>query len=228
MLEDKFNSIVNDKSYLEYRDDDYKAILALSFHSRIIENIYSIILLLKQGQLQSTANILLRSTLEASIDLDNLCNVDGYFDYLIYLAKKDQLKLINKPYSQKLMNGNLSEYYRRKNYRQKECKKLEKDLKKKYRGKFCKNTDENNHINESIHFKFKLAKSLDTYDSIYYLLCGILHNNLFSLEDSYMSNNFQVTPFKKIDSEEMDKICEVSTLLLDKSIESINKILKVI
>ncbi|WP_270505592.1 hypothetical protein [Paraclostridium sordellii] len=55
------------------------------FAFRIIENTDAIISLLKVNNFYTPINSILRSTLEAIVDLDNLVNIDGYLEYLNYL-----------------------------------------------------------------------------------------------------------------------------------------------
>jgi len=224
-LEDKYNAIITSENVLEYNSNDIRSIIALGFNSRIIENTQAIIILLQKQNLESTVNIILRNTLEAIIDLDNLANIDGYLDYLAYLDIKDRLRLSNKYYLEQLMRDDIQEYNARKEKLQIGSEISEKRLKDKYNGKFCYNGKKSNNINDTVYFKFYLSESLDTYDTMYYILCGDSHNNLSSIEKSYIDNSMQVKPFKLIEIDEIDRICETLEIILDKSIELINKIL---
>ncbi|WP_270531830.1 hypothetical protein [Paraclostridium sordellii] len=59
--------------------------MGIMFAFRIIENTDAIISLLKVNNFYTPINSILRSTLEAIVDLDNLVNIDGYLEYLNYL-----------------------------------------------------------------------------------------------------------------------------------------------
>lgn len=219
-LETKFNSVIeniNLKSLI-YSSTDTKKILALGFVCRIIENTQALIILLREGNLFSSISPILRNTLEAIIDLDNLINVDGYVEYLKYLQVDKTLSLSNKNYFKRLYIEKNFNYKELRSDYEVQAKSLENEILTKYGKKYL---NKYGNIDRTIYFKFKISKSLDTYDSMYYLLCNDTHNNISSIEQNYINQNMEVSIFNEISADEEDIICQTSIYILNDLLDRI-------
>lgn len=222
-LEYEFNRIasnINCKSLI-YSDKDIVKVVALGFTSRIIENTKSIIILLKSRVGYSSILPILRNSLEAIIDLDNLDNIDGYVEYLVCLDLENKLSLTNKNYFKKLTRKKNINYQTLELEYKNRLDLLKKKISKNYSNKFFKS---NGNLKNSVYFKFELSKSLDTYETMYYLLCNDTHNNLSSIEKNYINSDMSVSTFKEISLDDLETVCQTSISMLkdlEKNIYSI-------
>lgn len=212
-LENEYKETIKKIDYksLTYSNKDYVKIFALGFVSRILENTDAIIILLKNKSAHSPILPLLRNSLEAIIDLDNLSNIDGYLDYLKCLNLKDKLSVVNKNYFKKIHIRNNLDYKSLELKFKKDFSYLIDILKKNYGNTFF---NKKKQLESSIYFKFKLSKSLDTYETMYYILCGDTHNNLGSIEKNYINLDMSVSAFKEINLDDLKLICQTSISML--------------
>ncbi|MGL5067245.1 MAG: DUF5677 domain-containing protein [Sarcina sp.] len=227
-LQITFESIIKKihSNEIKYNSNDIKGIMALGYFSKIIESGKAIIMLLEKGNLQSAIMPILRSMLEAIIDLDNIANIDGYTDYLEYLNVSNQLFLGKKEYLKNLSYKSNFNYAETKLKYEKLEDKLKKNLKEQYGNKYF---NKKNKIETSIKFKFKISKSMDTYDTLYWILCNDTHNNMSSIEEYYIekvNQNLIVQPFNQMSEDNKKDISETVESILKDSIDRIEKILK--
>ena len=172
-LERTFNDIISeiDAKNIKYKSNDIKGITALGYYSKVIEGVKAIIILLKENNIESAIQPIYRSILEALVDLNNIKNIDGYIDYLFYLDCDNRFKATKKNFfSELLMEQDVVKIKEDRN-------QLKKFIKAQYGDKFFNKGK----INTSIKFKFELSKNIDTYDSLYWLLCSDSHNNMSSI-----------------------------------------------
>lgn len=229
-LERTFSEIVKEieDNKIKYYSNDIKGIIALGYFSKIIENSKAIIILLKESNLQSAIMPILRNILEAIIDLDNILNIDGYIEYLHYLNLNNKLFLGNKKYFKEISKNKDYDYEITKDNIDIKEQKLKKQLQSRYGNKFFK-INVKKGIDTSVKFKFELAKSMDTYDSLYWILCTDTHNNISSIEKCYIekvSENLVVKPFNKMDKKNKNDISETTEYILKDANDRIKKILE--
>lgn len=220
---DIFDEIYSNK--ITYDPNNQYEMTALGYYSRILEGAKAIILLLKENDVESAIQPIFRSILEAFVDLDNINNIEGYIYYLRYLDLKNRSYSDDKDYLKQLCkeeNINYEEIYNR----------IEKDklqLKDKIKSEYGKTfLNSNGKIKEGIKFRFYLAKNKETYDSLYWILCTDTHNNITSINKSYLtSTNSQliVDFFKDMDSRKEKIICEKVESILKRSQKNIYDIL---
>lgn len=226
-LEERYKSIISDieKEKITYNSKNSRETIALGYYSKIIESTKAILILLKYNNLQSAIIPVFRSLLEAAIDLENIINVDGYTDYLHYLGLDNKLRLSNKEYFRnKPKDYNFSElekkYINQKN-------EIEERLKKNYKNKFFRKGK----INTKVSFKFKLSENMDIYDTLYWLLCTDSHNNIYSIEQAYMSMNeneeLVVKPFREMNIDEIERLCDSVEIILDNAQKLMYKTLNI-
>lgn len=225
-LENEFNTTVSNINYnsLKYSEEDNLKIIALGFMSRILENTKSIIILLKSRVGYSSVLPILRNSLEAIIDLDNLNNIDGYFEYLKCLDLQNTLSLANKNYFKRLVRREKVDYKSLELKYKDDLNSLKQKIRKSYGNKFF---DKYGNINSSVYFKFKLSKSLDTYDTMYYSLCTDTHNNLISIQENYINSDMSVSIFKEINVDDLDIVCQTSIAMLQDLLKKIYSIFDV-
>lgn len=203
-LERTFNDIISeiDAKNIKYKSNDIKGITALGYYSKVIEGVKAIIILLKENNIESAIQPIYRSILEALVDLNNIKNIDGYIDYLFYLDCDNRFKATKKNFfSELFMEQDVVKIKEDRN-------QLKKFIKAQYGDKFFNKGK----INTSIKFKFELSKNIDTYDSLYWLLCSDSHNNMSSIEKNYYTTIDEysiITPFKVMDIEKQQVICLV-------------------
>ena len=125
-----------------------------------------------------------------------------HIDYLFYLDCDNRFKATKKNFfSELLMEQDVVKIKEDRN-------QLKKFIKAQYGDKFFNKGK----INTSIKFKFELSKNIDTYDSLYWLLCSDSHNNMSSIEKNYYTTIDEysiITPFKVMDIEKQQVICLV-------------------
>lgn len=212
-LENELRTTVSNINYksLKHSDKEIVKIIALGFMSRIIENTESIIILLKSRVGYSSLLPILRNSLEAIIDLDNLANIDGYLEYLVCIDLENKLSLPNKNYFKKLTRKKDIDYRTLELEYKNSLDSLKKKISENYSNKFFK--DDGN-LKNSVFFRFKLSKSLDTYETMYYLLCNDTHNNLSSIEKNYINSDMSVSIFKEISLDDLETVCQTSISML--------------
>ena len=226
-LEERYQSIISEieNGKIKYKSNNIKEIVALGYYSKIIESTNAIIILLNHNNLKLAIMPVFRSLLEAAIDLENILNIDGYVDYLYYLGVDNKLFLSKKEYFKKTPKDYDYSELEKKYINQKN--EIKERLKKKYNNKFFVNGK----INKKISFKFKLSENIDTYDTLYWLLCSDSHNDIYSIEQAYISKteskNLFVKPFREMEIDEIDRVCDSVDLILDNAHKLIYKILNI-
>ncbi|MGL4989642.1 MAG: DUF5677 domain-containing protein [Sarcina sp.] len=211
---------------IKYSSDDIKGVMALGYFSKIIESGEAIIILLEKNNLQSAIMPILRNMLEAIIDLDNIANIEGYTDYLQYLNVTNKLFLGKKEYFKILSCKSNFDYTETKLKLENLEYKLKKHLKEQYGNKYF---NKKNVVETSIKFKFKISESMDTYDTLYWILCNDTHNNMSSIEEHYIEKvdeNLIVKPFNEMSKDNKKNISETVESILKDSFDRIEKILK--
>lgn len=220
---DIFDEIYSNK--ITYDPNNQYEMTALGYYSRILEGAKAIILLLKENDVESAIQPIFRSILEAFIDLDNINNIEGYIYYLRYLDLQNRIDLGDKYYFKQLCEEEKINYKETYNRIKKDRLQLEDKIKSEYGKTFLNN---NREIKKGIKFRFYLAKDKETYDSLYWILCTDTHNNITSLNKSYLtSTNSQliVDFFKDMDSRKEKIICEKVESILKRSQKNIYDIL---
>ena len=186
-LKNNFNKLVANNN-IEYPSEN-KAIIALALYSKIIENTKGFILLLEQGNLRGPLCPIVRNSLEALIDLENLLNKDGYEFYLTYLDLKEIIRGLNKNCFKERLGDDYDSILTKKKA---DFKYYENLIFKNYT-EFTQTTKQKNKkekisIKTGIDKKFKFSSNSIVYDTVYYYLCTYTHNSINSLETDYISN----------------------------------------
>ena len=220
-LKNKFNTFI-EYSYIEYTPDT-KNLITLALHSRVLENTKGFISLLEQGNLRGPLYPIIRNSLEALIDLDNLLNKDGYEFYLAYLDLKEIIRGLNKEYFKTRLGAEYESILKKKT---KDFEYYENLIIDNYK-EFTKtgNQKQKIYIKTRIDEKFKFAGNSKVYDNVYYFLCNYTHNNINSLESHYI-NDLAVTAFEPLDVDEFTMLSEIMESILIDSVTITEKILK--
>lgn len=216
-LEEKINLVLKVSKSVQYNSGEPKDKIVLGFSSRVIENIMAIGVLLKVNEIGFFSAImpLLRNSLEAIIDMNNLINIDGYVEYLQYLDINQRLAILRN-----LDNESINAKRFNKNKLEQEYKDsleyYEKILKEKYDKKFIKG----NRICTKIFFKFQLNNNEKIYNIMYKELCSDTHNNLKSIIFNHIdSGDGTVSLCKNMSLDECRLVCETSISILNVVLE---------
>lgn len=222
ILDSIFKEIISNKTC--YSSIDGKAMITLGYYSRIIENSKAILILIKENNLTAPIMSLMRCILEGYIDLYNILNVEGYIEYLYYVDLKNKNFLSGKEHFRKVSSENGYDYVTRKKKINNEMKKLEEQL-----GNIkTVNYFFNNKINTSVSFKFKLAKSISIYDTLYWISCNDTHGNITtSIESHYINKDGKVTAFNEMKLEEVERIIITLNSILNESRSILHKVIDI-
>lgn len=220
-------------SNLIYHGENSKELYGMSLYSTILENSYACIKLIK-SQLNTPIGIILRSLLEASIDLANLADDENYLKVLSISSLKQQIRLLNQCKKEGLNNKFLTSIYNE--YGEDGINNMIKDFKDEQEKCFeflQKNYDKDiKNINQiNIEYKFEKANATEIYKSVYNILCRDTHNNLGSLvsRNIYTENgsDYKIQIFKQINQLDYNAYCDSLSGMLMEALEDIYKILNI-
>jgi hypothetical protein len=208
---DQFEHIKFDKSHPWHLDMVY-------LYCSIIEYADSLYKLLQQERIVA-APLLLRSMIEAFIDLKNLCNDQTYGYHLQSGNIKEWLKVtkeartLENPYLDGLASADGFEV---------QISKWEEEL-QEYSAKGYPALNQ--------FQKFEKADMVNEYRSLYNFLCSYSHNNIRALRDRHIEisedkTDFKVVMFPDFDAEKADNYIQTATICLNESSRLIHAALK--
>lgn len=198
ILEKLSQDSINDLPYLKYTTDDTQRLFAATIYSSMLELSTNIYELIKDNK-YFTVPILLRTLLEAHVDLINLTKDATYPDRLMasYLDQRKRLLKDANRYPE-------DPFFRKIIEMEDTVEKMEsydRDLKEKGIEPIIPGD------------KFHIAQLSDVKASVYWYLCQHSHNNINILEDRHVNiedGKFSLVVFKDISDE--DKIRYIDTL----------------
>jgi hypothetical protein len=208
---DQFEHIRFDKTHAWHRD-------MVCLYCSIIEHGDSLYKLFEQERI-TAAPLLLRSMLEAFIDLKNLSNDQSYGYYLQSSNLKEWLKVtkaagtLQNPYLDGLASAEGFD---------EQVSNWEKEL-EDYR------KEGYSPLNQ--FQKFEKAGMVNEYRSLYNFLCSYSHNNIRALTDRHLEltddkTDFKVVMFQEFDAEKSEHYLQTATTCLNQSSKLIHKALK--
>ncbi len=205
------NSIEQIANYAENQIN----ILSISLCSSIFENTVACMSLL-ENKMYSSIPLLLRSIVEAYIDLVNLSKDKNYYNYIVASYYKEHKRLLKNI----LDDPNSNRFF----IKSKSMPDLQKKLQDAER-------DLNQLIAQgysplNIKEKFEKADMSELYGSVYYLLCQEFHNDPKALESRHIDmKNRKVTIFMERSIEEIHPYIDSLAGVLVLSFQSVLKIL---
>lgn len=191
---------------LRFNQNDVQQLYSVCLYSRLLELATASKALMEKKALVGIP-VMLRSMIEADIDLTNLMKYGDYSKRMYATYLKQKLRL-TKQAASAISNPFFTEVKKHR-----DVKKDLEEIQKELEAYIKKNTGP-----ISIRSKAELAGKMDEYLSVYNLLCLETHNNINSLEDWHIESktlkNYQAVAFKLQMSDLIPYLFEIYSILL--------------
>lgn len=195
---------------------DPQHLCSVALHGTLLELSRALVTLLKLGDATGTP-ILLRSMLEAYVDLSNLVSDRAYVDRMGAAWQRQRLRLAKAAHDRGEGNPFLASIagYKDLPAELEEIKANLDKLKKEGAGEL------------TIRERFERAGEQDRYDSVYAHLCSHSHHNLNALKKRHVErtpDGYQVIFFKPIGSAEVQMYIDTMAGLIANSIAFVKQL----
>ncbi len=214
------NAISVSTAHLKFLSTNAQHLLAASLHATIMEHARAISTLVESGNATGSF-IVLRSLLEASVDLFNLVSDPTYSEFMHSALLDQQQYLLESLPDEDRSNPYLAEFFEHWNDTQAALTRVRIKL-KELKARDIKPL--------GIRERFKRANRLDLYKVPYAYLCWHSHNNINILEERHLqqtSTGFAITYSRSPDDHDVLLILDTSAGLIANSVAFLYQLLEV-
>jgi Family of unknown function (DUF5677) len=204
--------------YLKFQSANAQHLLAASLHATIMEQARAIDTLMESGNATGSF-IVLRSMLEAAVDLFNLISDPTYSEFMQSAALHEQRRILQPLTDEDRSNPYLADFFEHWDDAQ---AALTSKLTK------LKELKARNIKPLQIRKRFERAKRLDLYKGPYAYLCWHSHNNINILEERHLqqtSTGFAITYSRSPDDHDVLLIIDTSAGLIFHSVAFLYQLL---
>jgi Family of unknown function (DUF5677) len=204
--------------HLKFQSTNAQHLLAASLHATIMEHARAIDTLVESGNATGSF-IVLRSLLEASVDLFNLVSDPTYSEFMHSALLDQQRRVLESLTEKDRSNPYLAEFLERSDDAQAALTRIHTKL-KELEAKDIKPL--------GIRERFKRANRLDLYKMPYAYLCWHSHNNINILEERHLQQTLTgiaITYSRPPDDHDVLRILEPSGMLIASSVDFLYQLL---
>lgn len=177
-LSDVYNSVYIQTEQLKFNKDVAKELYSVCLHGSILENASACLTLLKSEDWNAVP-ILLRSLLEAYVDLVNVIDDESYLSRMYAACLDKQSRVSNNAIKNSANNPYLADLSQIKGLTQ-HTDTIKKNLKSLQESKLGELT---------VKDRFVKAELGQLYDSVYAFLCQCSHSNINVLESRHLTRD---------------------------------------